>query len=54
MNGDIFDEHVLLARKDREIKKLNDLKDKRLIISIAAEGDIPIMWLEVKLKNEGL
>lgn len=54
MNGDVYDEHVVLARKDREIKKLRDLKDKRLIISIAAEGDIPVMWLEVTLNKEGL
>ena len=53
-NGSPYDVFYLLVNKKRNYKRLEDLKDKRILIGSPFEGDMPVIWLGNLLKNKKL
>ena len=53
-NGSPYDIFYLLINKNRNYKRLEDLKDKRILVGSPFEGDMPVIWLENLLKQKKL
>ncbi|MGA7991108.1 MAG: PhnD/SsuA/transferrin family substrate-binding protein [Thermoanaerobaculia bacterium] len=49
----LFNEFVLLVRRDSGIKTLHELRGKRLALEVEHDGSIPLIWLETLLMKEG-
>lgn len=49
----IFEQFVLLVRKDSGLETIRDLKNKRLTLETDQKGTLPQMWLETLLMQEG-
>ncbi|MCP4552411.1 MAG: phosphate/phosphite/phosphonate ABC transporter substrate-binding protein [Bacteroidetes bacterium] len=50
----IGDEYVVLVNKNRGITRLNQLRNKTLIVEVARNGDIGLVWFTTLLMKEGL
>ena len=52
--GKVEQEFVLLVRKDKKIKKLSQLRGKKLIVETGGRGDIGLLWLDTLFLKGGL
>ena len=50
----ITDEYIILVRKNSGIKKLSQLKGKKLNIKVGGRGQIALLWLDTLLLKKGL
>jgi ABC-type phosphate/phosphonate transport system substrate-binding protein len=50
----VYEEFILLVRKDQGIEKLSDLRGKRLLVETGQRGTIPAFWLDILLTREKL
>jgi ABC-type phosphate/phosphonate transport system substrate-binding protein len=50
----VYEEFIVLVRKDQAIDKLSDLRGKRLLVEIGQRGTIPAFWLDTLLTRERL
>jgi phosphonate transport system substrate-binding protein len=49
----LYEEFVLLVRKDSPVATIRDLRRKRLTVETDQKGTLPLMWLETLLMKEG-
>ncbi|MDH3237890.1 MAG: phosphate/phosphite/phosphonate ABC transporter substrate-binding protein [Deltaproteobacteria bacterium] len=49
----LYEEFVLLVRKDSALATVRDLRRKRLTVETDQKGTLPLMWLETLLMREG-
>jgi len=49
----LYEEFVLLVRKDSTVATIRDLRKKRLTVETDQKGTLPLMWLETLLMKEG-
>lgn len=52
--NDIFDEYILLVQKEKNLQKLDDLRNRKIILATGFEGRLPVIWLDVKLRKQKL
>jgi ABC-type phosphate/phosphonate transport system substrate-binding protein len=50
--GSVFDEFLLLIRKDSPGRTLSDLRNRRLTVETDQKGTLPLIWLETLLRKE--
>jgi len=53
-NGSVYEEAILLVRKDRAAAGLSSLAGKRLLVSISRTNDLPYLWLDTILRSANL
>jgi phosphonate transport system substrate-binding protein len=49
----LYEEFVLLVRKDSGMATIRDLRKKRLTVETDQKGTLPLMWLETLLMKDG-
>jgi phosphonate transport system substrate-binding protein len=49
----LYEEFVLLVRKDSAVSTLRELRKKQLNVETDQKGTLPLMWLETLLMKEG-
>lgn len=54
MGGEVFDEFLLLVRRDDRMKQLADLEKRKLMAGGSAGSSVPLLWLDTMLMKEGL
>ena len=54
ISSGVYEEFILLVRKDRGIEKLSDLRGKKLLVETGQRGTIPTFWLDILLARERL
>jgi ABC-type phosphate/phosphonate transport system substrate-binding protein len=54
VSGDTSDEYVLVVSRDGNIKKLEDLKQRRMLVQVGGLGEVPTIWLDTVLMKQGL
>ncbi len=48
----LFENYLILIRKNSRIKNIKDLADKKFGIVVIEDNSVPLMWLEVELKKK--
>ncbi|MGB3111413.1 MAG: PhnD/SsuA/transferrin family substrate-binding protein, partial [Candidatus Omnitrophota bacterium] len=52
--GEVEQKFILLVRKDKGIKRLSQLKGKKLLVETGGRGDIGLLWLNTTLLKDRL
>jgi len=54
VSGDVPDEYVALVNREGDIKDLEGLKHKKLMVQTGGLGEVPMIWLDTILMKQGL
>ena len=54
VSGDVPDEYVALVNREGDIKDLEGLKQKKVLVQSGGLGEVPMIWLDTVLMKQGL
>ncbi|OGD18798.1 MAG: hypothetical protein A2W03_14980 [Candidatus Aminicenantes bacterium RBG_16_63_16] len=52
--GEVELEYAVFVRKDKNIRRIQDLKGRTLLVESGGSGDLTVVWLETSLLKNGL
>jgi ABC-type phosphate/phosphonate transport system substrate-binding protein len=54
VGGDVTDEYVVLVNREGDIKNIEGLRQKKVIVQAGGLGGVPTIWLDTVLMKQGL